>query len=272
MTLAFDPRAAAAAIAATAANQTQAVKGGGDYTPPDAGPGLARLVGYVEKGIHTRKIPGKPDQDEDGVKLIFELVSPRHAPKVLEDGTKIPHRISIDIGLSLNEKANFFKLFSVMNYKGTATHCSQLLGEAYICEVLHKASKSDPNKKYATLKGDSGFTLRPPRISDPLTGEVKNLDNIPEAVSPLRLFVWNAPPELLKPMWDSLFIDGEYEPGRTKNVLQEEIKQAKNFINSPIHQALQTGGVALNLGAQATTPSTPAASASTASADPLAGF
>jgi len=48
--------------------------------------------------------------------------------------------------------------------------------------------------------------------------------------------VWDA---ATKEMWDSLFIDGEYEDGKTKNVFQEIITKAKNFPGSPIHSILQ---------------------------------
>ena len=239
------------AVAATGPNMTEARKGGGDYTPPAAGVALARFVGYIETGKHTRTIPGKPPKQEDSVRLVFELHGPKHEPKVLDDGTKLPHRLSIDTNLSLNEKANFYKLFQRMNYEGKATHMSQLLGQPFLCTVVHETGKD--GKVYAKLKDDSGFTIRPPRQEDALTGETRVIP-VPPAISPLRLFVWNAAPEFIGKMWDMLFIDGSYDDGRTKNVLQELIKSADNFVNSPIFQYLQTSGVNLDLGNVATVP------------------
>lgn len=256
--------AMAAAAAAIAPNMNEAQKGGGggDYTPPAEGIARARFVGYIETGIHERNVgPGKPPVQKPQVKLIFELSGPNHQPKVLDDGTKLPHRITVDENYSLNEKANFYKLFRRMNWKGTATHMSQLLGEAFLVTIKHKVTgEGDKKRTYANIRDDAGYTVQPPRYVDPLSNQTVEVPVDPP-ISALRLFVWNAPTELLKPMWDSLFIDGEYPartddkgnvtaPARTKNVLQEEIKAALNFKDSPIFQLLQTGGVELNLGAQ----------------------
>lgn len=276
--------AMAAAAAAVAPNMNEAQKGGGgDYTPPAEGIARARFVGYIETGIHERNVgPGKPPVQKPQVKLIFELSGPNHQPKVLDDGTKLPHRITVDENYSLNEKANFYKLFRRMNWKGTATHMSQLLGEAFLVTIKHKVSgEGDKKRVYANIRDDAGYTVQPPRYVDPLSNQTVEVPVDPP-ISALRLFVWNAPTELLKPMWDSLFIDGEYPartddkgnvtaPARTKNVLQEEIKAALNFKDSPIFQLLQTGGVELNLGAQvgnAAPPTTGAPTAEQAAAAP----
>lgn len=86
-----------AAIAAAAAqtDMTKAQKGGegGGYTPPAEGLCRLRFVGYIECGKHHDE---KYNKTRERVKLIFELSGPKHAPKELEDGTKLPHRITID--------------------------------------------------------------------------------------------------------------------------------------------------------------------------------
>lgn len=285
--------AAAAAAIAPNMNEAQTGGGGGDYTPPAEGIARARLVGYIETGIHEKNVgAGKPAVQKPQVKLIFELSGPNHQPKVLDDGTKLPHRITVDENYSLNEKANFYKLFRRMNWKGTATHMSQLLGEAFLVTIKHKVTgEGDKKRTYANIRDDAGYTVQPPRYVDPLSNQTVEVPVDPP-ISALRLFVWNAPTELLKPMWDSLFIDGEYpargeQPARSKNVLQQEIKEALNFKDSPIFQLLQTGGVELNLGASVgngapgTTPApTPAPGAATPSGatpkvpndDPLAAY
>lgn len=287
------------AAAATAHNMNEAQKGGGggDYTPPAEGIARARLVGYIETGIHEKNVgAGKPPVQKPQVQLVFELSGPNHAPKVLDDGTKLPHRITVDENYSLNEKANFYKLFRRMNWEGTATHMSQLLGKPFLVTIKHKVvGEGDKKRTYANIRDDSGYTVQPPRYVDPLSGQTVEVPVDPP-ISALRLFVWNAAPELLKPMWDSLFIDGEYPakgdlPAKSKNVLQNEIKAALNFKDSPIFQLLQTGGVELNLGAgaqsavgkpvaaeaasQATPPGAPAAASGAATSrsdDPLAAF
>ena len=281
--------AMAAAAAAIAPNMNEAQAGGGsDYTPPAEGIARARLVGYIETGIHEKNVgAGKPPVQKPQVQLVFELSGPNHEPKALEDGTKLPHRITVTESYSLNEKAHFYKLFRRMNWKGTATHMSQLLGEAFLVTVKHKVvGDGDKKRTYANIRDESGYTVQPPRYVDPLTNQTVEVPVDPP-ISALRLFVWNAPTELLKPMWDSLFIDGEYPargelPARSKNVLQNEIKAALNFKDSPIFQLLQTGGVELNLGnaVAGTTPAPtdaaaaagPSGSTPKVSDDPLAAF
>lgn len=243
----LDLRAMAAAAAATGPDMTKAVVGGGgDYTPPAAGPVRLRLVGYIETGKQTKKYAGKPDKVEDEVQLIFELSGPKHLPKVTDDGKKIPARVTIKVNRSLNEKANFFKLFKRMNYKGAAKHMSELLGEPFRGVVHHNVvGEGDKAVTYANLRDDSGFTISPPRYDDPETGETKEVVVAP-AISELRLFVWGAKPEFLKPMWDSLFIDGTYGEGdkqKSKNVFQNQIKGAVDYVGSPIYNLLQAGGV-----------------------------
>lgn len=237
----------AAAVAETAPDMNKAVKGGGGaYTPPAAGMVRLRLVAYVETGKHKVQITGKPDKIEDEVKLTFELSGPKHEPKVLDDGTKLPHRITLTLNRSMNEKANFYKLFKRMNYKGLATHMSQLVGEAFKGTVVHKVvGEGDDKKTYANLKDDAGYTIQPPRVDDPETGDTRDLVVAP-AISPLRLFVWNTRAEFLKPMWDSLFIDGtsgEGDNARSLNVFQDRIKAATDYVGSPIYNLLQSGGV-----------------------------
>lgn len=240
-----------AAVAATGPNMNEAVKGGGgDYTPPEAGACRLRFIGYVEVGKHENNIPGKPPKTENQVWLTFELSGPKHAPKVLESGEKIPHRLTLRLNHSLNEKAAFFKLFKRMNYKGAATHMSQLLGDAFRGTVVHTTKGEGAEKvTYANLKDDAGFTIAPPRYEDPETGEQRELA-VDAAISPLRLFVWNAEPAMLKQMWDCIFIDGtagEGDKQRSLNVFQDKIKSAVNFAGSPIALLLAGNGQTLDL-------------------------
>lgn len=296
-----DILALANAAAATATNMTEASKGGGgggDYTPPPTGKARARLVGYVETGKHEKNVgPGKPKQLLEQVKLIFELSGPNYEPKVLDDGTKLPHRITIDLNAgknygALNEKSGLYKLFKRLNYKGTATHISQLLGEAYLVEIKHdeKVGSDGKTRTYVRVKDESGYLIEPPRFYNPIDQTTTEVPVDPP-ISSLRLFMWNASPEYIGKMWDTLFIDGEYPerkndkgevtaPAKSKNVLQNEVKAAVNFINSPIFQYLQTNGVQMDLGAAgnavsgATVASTPTPNTAqpAASDDPLAAL
>jgi hypothetical protein len=247
-----DFKALGAKAVANGADQTKAVTGGGDYAPPAAGPGMARFIGYVECGKQKGMMKGK-EEIKEKVMLIFELVGKRHAT----DAESQPHRITVTETYSLNEKANFFKLFQRMNYRQDAQHIVQLLGEGYKVEVVHDTWKDRNGKDRidATLRNASGYTIAPPRKEDE-DSETGWVDiAVPQARSDLRCFLWN---EADMEQWGSLYIEGEYPerkdektgvvtPAKSKNTLQNKIKGAVNFIGSPIHTLLVAGGVALDL-------------------------
>lgn len=283
--MSFDQAAIQAAIALAAEkgpDMTQAQTGGGGYEPPNAGVCFATLIGYIEIGNHTTSSPKYGEKKADKVQLIFELAGGKNPPKEVE-GKKIPHRVTLTENLSLNEKANFYKLFKKLNYNGEAKHCSQLLGKHWLVTVVHSDNGKEGAEKrvYANLRNDDGWTFRPPvRIEgDELAGTAKEIPLAkPEQLSELRLFLWDFPS---KPMWDSLFIDGEYEERRdektgkviseakSKNVLQAKIKAANNWIGSPMQELLAEGE--LNIAEELVPEAEPVAN-SAASDDPLAGL
>jgi hypothetical protein len=243
------------------------VGGGGDYEPPAAGPCRLRFVAYIEIGKQKEKFMGK-DRVREKALLVFEVSGPKHPPTVLDDGTKIPHRITIKETVSLNEKANFFKLFTRMNYAGKAVHMAQLLGEAFKGEIIHRkfAKKGEDKANPATWTGviadlkskDKGFTIEPPRYEvvneDGPTGEFKMLPVEP-AISPIKGFLWD---HADMEQWNGIFLDGKYDdrkdektgeitPGKSKNTLQAQIMQAVNFKGSPIEALLKQGGAKIDI-------------------------
>lgn len=250
--MAIDFKALGAKAAASGADQTKAVAGGGDYTPPAAGPGLCRFIGYVELGKQRGMMKGK-EEIKEKVMLIFELTGKRHATGPDEQ----PHRVTITETYSLNEKANFYKLFNRMNYRQDVQHMAQLLGEGFKCEVIHDTwvGRDGKPRTDVTLKSDSGYTLSPPRKEDEdsETGWV-NVE-VPAARSDIRCFLWD---HADLEQWGGLFIDGEYPerkdatgkvtaPAKSKNTIQHKIMGAVNFVGSPIHTLLLASGSKLDL-------------------------
>lgn len=240
--------AAAIAKAAEQTNQGEAV-GGGDYVPPKAGLSVVTLVGYVEIGIHQHDIPNKPSWDSNDVQLIFELNGGANKAEEV-DGKLIAKRITVTEKLSSNEKANFFKIFNQLNYDGTATHMAQLVGKHYLAMVYNDKS-SDGKKVFASLKGPNGYSFQAPVVfkGDPLDPENQTKVPVPapKVSSEPRVFLWDY---ACKEMWDALYIDGSYEakdgkPAKSKNVIQDKIRSAKNFATSPIKAIL--GEEALDL-------------------------
>lgn len=257
----FSPADIAAAIAAAAAQEPDmkdAQKGGGTYTPPAAGGCIVTLVGYIETGIQIVppskvdpvKYPGGPEEQVD---LIFEISGKGHEPKELDNGTKVPERMTVTLKKSLNEKAWYYKIFNTLNYDKSATHFAQLLGKHFIANIIHTVGGKDKKTVYAGFKcKTNGYTFKAPVYNpDPLDMTVTALVPKPAVLTPLKLFLWAHPS---KPMWDSLYIDGKYDdrkdektgvvtPGRSKNVLQDKIRKAKNFDGSPIFDII--GGIDL---------------------------
>ena len=254
----FDFASIANEVASVQADANVAKAGGGSYTPPPKGLARLRFIGYIELGKHVKKITGKPDKTEDQAWLIFELSGKGYEPKVLEDGTKIPFRITVKLNKSLNEKATYYKLFKRMNYEQKATHFIQLLGQGYLGNVGHfeipaKEAGGQPTI-IANFRDDSGnLTIRPPRVEtmDEESGDVviKTVP-VPDAIGDQRCFVWDAKPEWFDKMWPSIYIPDDDEPAeekRSRNVYQNMIKEALNFEGSPIHQYLLAKGADLGI-------------------------
>ena len=228
--------------------------GGGDYAPPAAGLCWLRFVAYVELGKQAGTFQGKPTV-KDEVMMVFELSGPKHPPTITDSGEKIPHRITITIPLSLNEKAHFFKLFNRMNYQGGAQHMVQLLGQAYKGKIVHRTYKGRDGKDRISAelfdKAAASFTIEPPRydVTDPDSGEVleTKVKAVEPAITPVKAFLWEYS-DLAD--WANLFIDGEYPerkdektglvtaPAKSKNSLQNAIKRAANFKGSPIYNLI----------------------------------
>ena len=248
---------ALAAKAASTTNMTVAqAGGGGDYVPPAAGPALVRFVGYVELGKQKVKYANKPEQIKDKVQLIFELVGKRHPPRETDAGP-VPHRIVVEENYSLNEKANFFKLFTRMNYKQDKTHFVQMLGQGFKAEVIHDTwtGRDGKPRTDAVLRNEAGYTIAPPRKEDE-DSETGWVDvAVPPAVTPLKAFVWEHSD---LDDWASLFIEGEYPErkddkgvvvakAKSKNVIQDRIKNAVNFQGSNIYTLLAAAGQSLDI-------------------------
>jgi hypothetical protein len=280
-----DFAAIAAKAAAEGQGQTVAKTGGGDYKPLAAGPCRLRFVGYMELGKVTGMWAGKL-KVKNRVWLLFEVSGPKHPPREF-DGVKYPNIITVKENLSLSDKANFFKLFTRMNYAGKAQHMAQLLGEAYKGEIFHREWKGTDGQPRieAELRNKDGYSIQPPRVEDPETGDYVQLTVAP-ALAQTRCLIWDYAD---KDQWGSLFIDGEYAaktdkdgkevaPAKSKNIYQAEAMKAENFVGSVLHQMLVENGASLDIpdvdnaddGDADSAPATPAAS--TPKGDPLAGI
>jgi hypothetical protein len=244
---------------AEGADQTVAQQGGAGAEPPAAGPCNLRLVGYIETGKHAKSFNGAAPKDKEQVTLLFEVSGKNHPPIETEDGPR-PHIITINETLSLNEKARYFKLFQLLNYKGVAKHAAALAAEcaAYRGRILHREYTDTRGQKRISAelydKAAGMWTITPPRVEvvdedGQPTGEYREVKVNP-SLSPQRVFMWNYADQ---EQWDSLFIDGEYPerkndkgevtaPAKSRNQFQLKIAAAKNYKGSPIQVLLAEGG------------------------------
>ena len=222
-------------------DQTQATGGGGDYTPPPAGPTGARLVGYYEVGQHASEYQGQPKVTNE-VQLVFELIGAKHPVRETDSGEKIPTRLTLTLNLSTNEKAWYYKIFQKIRTE--ETHMVQMLGKPVMLNVVHREAGEGAKKRtYANIDRES---IRKPVIQqiNEETGDVEEKPfNVGPAVSELKAFGWDfATPE----MWDAVYIPGQYEerkddkgnvvaPAKSKNVIQEKIASALNFKGLPCY-------------------------------------
>lgn len=210
---------------------------GGDYKPPEAGATVARLVGYIETGVHTRKSAQFGDKTKPMATFIFELSGRKHEPKELDGGRKVPHLIQFELAISQSPKSGFYKLFKLLteSYPG-AKNPGQLLGKAWRATVYHRKYKvGDAERVAAELSSkERGWSFQGLEFEDPETGEMRKV-KVGEVLSDYRLFFWDT---ATLDQWDSLFIDGTYDNGDSKNKFQEKIKVAENLAGSEIERLL----------------------------------
>lgn len=209
-------------------DMTESVKGGTSRLLP-AGYAFGRLVEYVELGNQPQEFNGKAKEPALEVQLGFALWGVGYQN---DDGTPYVIR-PYPFAISRNEKARAFKLFKLMNWRGTAKSFAQLLGQAFLVKIVHEA-KSKTDAAIVSRIDFAGFL--PPL--DPVTQAPYA---IPEATDDLyRLFLWDFP---TKDGWDALYVDGKYDDGKSKNRVQETILAALDFHGSALQQMLMASGV-----------------------------
>lgn len=211
-------------------DMNEAVKGGGGGRLLPAGYAFGRLVEYLEFGNQPQEFAGVAKDPALEFSLGFALWGQGYQN---DDGTPYIVR-TYNTALSRNEKSRAYKLFKALNWKGTAKSYGQMLGETFLVKIKHAPkSKAEPTVMVSRIDLD-GFL--PPL--DPVTRQPYA---IPEAADELyRMFLWARP---TKEAWDSLFLEGAYDDGKSKNRIQEQILAALDFEGSPLQQMLLGAGV-----------------------------
>lgn len=218
----------AAQAAATGVDMTEVQKGGGGKLLP-AGGCLGRLVEYIEFGKQPQEFGGKAKDPMMEIQLGFALYGPGIQN---DDGTPYILR-PYSIALSRNDKAKAFKTFAKMNWKNQYTHFAQMIGEAFLLQIVH-ADKSKTDKTQVSRLDLDG--VRPPL--DALTAQPYPVPEVRD--EDISIFLWDYPD---LDSWNSLKIDGTYDDGKSKNRIQETILGATDFAGSPLEQLLKSAGL-----------------------------
>lgn len=217
-------QALANAAAETSDDMNEAVKGGSGARLLPVGRAVCRLVEYVELGKHPQEFGGVAKDAALEVQLAFAVWGPGYSN---EDGSPYiirPFRFAV----SRNEKAKAYKLFKLLNWDGQAKTFAQLLGKAYVLSIIHQA-KSKTDAALVSRIDFAGFL--PP--NDPLSGQPYP---VPAADPSLyRLFLWDRPTKFA---WDSMYVEGKFDDGNSKNATQEYIMSATDFAGSALEQLL----------------------------------
>ncbi len=221
-------KALAAQAAETGENMTEVQTGGGGARLLEPGYSLARLVGYVEYGNQPQEFQGKAQDPALEFRLTFALYSPGYANP---DGS--PYTIkTFNIKRSRNEKAGAYLLFKALNWKGTATHFAELVGEGYLVKIENKAGKA-VGAKITSRIDLKGFL-------PPIDALSKAPYAIPEVTDDLlELFLWDYP---VLESWNALYIDGTNDEGTSKNWIQNQILGATDFAGSALEAMLVSSG------------------------------
>lgn len=230
------------AISTQAIDMTEVGTGGGGLMP--AGYAMGRMVTYIELGEHVQVIDGKPKPAAPEIRVGFKLFDMPGIPEPVYEGRFIS---TFDLNMSNSAKANTKKFFDRLNWANDMKHFAQGLGRAFLIPItVVKSKKTGKDGNRIDLNG----------ILPPLDAVSKAPYPVPEVqVSDLKYFFFDKP---TKETWDSLFVEGTWDDGNSKNNIQEKILTAINFPGSALEQLI-SGVVLPDLGAeQATTPAAPA--------------
>lgn len=235
-------------------NQTEAQTGFKREVTPE-GVTTARFVGYVEIGKQPqRAYEGQEKPDAEEVILTWELNGPaymRNVAKKDEPEKLVPTIFRETITRSLNEKAKYFKLFTKMRGAQPVKHMAQLVGQGFLIQIKHKASK-DGKSKYANIYTPvDGWMVNPPFETSAATGVTTEVP-VPAADGPQQILLQDAPNEA---QWNSIFIDGTFEKKDGDNTIelprnftQFKCIGASNFAGSKLEAVVGSNLAALQAG------------------------
>ncbi|QMP18275.1 hypothetical protein phiV141_18 [Vibrio phage phiV141] len=229
--------------------------------PPAAGLAWLRVKGYIEIGTHQGK--NTTYAPKPICLVIVELNTPQHMKTF--DGVSEPTEMTIRVSKTHSQNSKFPKFFKALaralgNHPVTGqpiTHLSQAIGMGCLAEVYHNKVE---DKVYANLDLEGAWSFKPSTYPDPATGQMMSVDIPPLQGEPL-LFLMdnhevNKNPEMVKQMWDSIYIDGVRtskdaagnEKTTSLNYFQELIAKGLNWVTSETKRILDAQGCQTTFG------------------------
>lgn len=208
---------------------------------PKAGTALLRFRDYIELGKQKSNNPKyKPAIN---CILTFELSHPKHLIEI--DGKKVPQKIDVRLNKGQTAKAQYRRLFNVMNDAcgGGHKHFITMIGEAFLGEIFHKKSEKN-GETYANLDKDGAYSLKAPQSIDPISEEVTPIP-VRELEKEPKVFLWEnegVTDEQIKEMWDSIYIEGTRTVTREVDGEKVEVEVTKNFLQETITEAVDWEG------------------------------
>lgn len=237
-------------------DMTEIKVGGGTRRPLlPTGTAFVRFASYIEYGNHTQEFAGKKKDPALEFRLGFVVVGGtgknlQGEKEAFVEGDFQPTISTFDTAQTQYEKSKAVAYFKAINVDRTATHFIQKLGALYTIQI-----GVGKNKKTGKDQQEINFANLQPAI-DPVSGEPYT--HLPELTpDQVQVFLWNKPEgvteEQYKSMWDSIYIEGEWEakvdaagvvtaPKRSKNFLQEKCLRALDFAGSSLETLLSGSG------------------------------
>ena len=220
-------------------NTSVDTSGGGFKKPvPVKGPTLGRIREYVELGQFAPDERGQALGYSAAYKgyLIVELLHKKHQYEM--GGKTVPHEVKVFFNKGVKATSNYKKLFKMINVAtgGTAKTFVDLLNKPFKAKIVHNVvGTGETAKTYANLENYDA----PEREND--EGDMVPVI-VPELSKPIRLFLWEnatVDDQMVKDMWESIFIDGSY----TKNAGKDnETQETLNFDQARIMTNLKWEG------------------------------
>jgi hypothetical protein len=198
-------------------DMTQEGSGGGGLMPE--GYAMARLVTYIELGQHPQEYQGKAKAPAREVVAGFKLYG---GEDNCYDGRFIK---TFDLSVSNNPKSALKILFDRLNWEGNMKHMAQALGKGFLVPITINKSKTT---------GKEGNRINLAGILPPIDVVSKAKYPIPECEdSDLTYFFFDKP---TTETWASLFVEGNWDDGKSKNRMQEKILTALDYPGSALEQ------------------------------------